>query len=152
MPDRVKIGKSFYLAPLVPLVGRGEGALVALVGREQGEVYRLHQGRLEPVADHSEETPGRHDQGGWSQSRYQRHIESLVQDHLRRVADELDRQVRRLRAPRVVIVCSEETRGELQDLLSNEVRRVLAGWTQVAGARDADRAPRGREPSPRARA
>ncbi len=131
VPDRVKIGKSFYLAPLVPLVGRGEGALVALVGREQGEVYRLHQGRLEPVADHSEETPGRHDQGGWSQSRYQRHIESLVQDHLRRVADELDRQVRRLRAPRVVIVCSEETRGELQDLLSNEVRRVLAGWTQV---------------------
>ena len=49
VPDRVKIGKSFYLAPLVPLVGRGEGALVALVGREQGEVYRLHQGRLAHV-------------------------------------------------------------------------------------------------------
>ena len=30
-----------------------------------------------------------------------------------------------------MIVCSEETRGELQDLLSNEVRRVLAGWTQA---------------------
>src|SRR5581483_1289974 len=26
--DDVKVGKTFYLAPLVPLVGRGEGALV----------------------------------------------------------------------------------------------------------------------------
>jgi peptide chain release factor subunit 1 len=129
--DKVKVGKSFYLAPLVPLVGRGEGALVALVGREQGELYRLQRGVLVPLADHSEETPGRHDQGGWSQARYQRHIETLVQDHLRRVAEELDQQVRRLRGARVVIVCSEETRAELQDLLSNEVGRAVVGWTQV---------------------
>jgi peptide chain release factor subunit 1 len=131
VPDKVKVGKSFYLAPLVPLVGRGEGALVALIGREQGQLYRLQGGRLAPVADHSEKQPGRHDQGGWSQANYQRHIETLVQSHLRRVADELDRQVRRLRGPRVVIVCSEETKGELEDLLSNEVRRAVVGWTQA---------------------
>jgi peptide chain release factor subunit 1 len=132
VPDKVKVGKSFYLAPLVPLVGRGEGALVALIGREQGQLYRLQGGRLVPVADHSEKQPGRHDQGGWSQANYQRHIETLVQSHLRRVADELDRQVRRLRGPRVVIVCSEETRGELEDLLSNEVHRAVVGWTQAS--------------------
>jgi peptide chain release factor subunit 1 len=131
VPDKVKIGSSFYLAPLVPLVGRGEGAIVASVGREQGQLYRLQRGRLTPVADQSEEQPGRHDKGGWSQANYQRHIESLVQDHLRRVAGELDRQVRRLRGPRVVIVCSEETKSELQDLLSNEVRRAVVGWTQA---------------------
>jgi peptide chain release factor subunit 1 len=129
--DKVKVGRSFYLAPLVPLVGRGEGALVALVGREQGQLYLLQRGRLVPLADHTEEQPGRHDQGGWSQANYQRHIDSLVHDHLRRVADELDRQVRRLRGSRVVIACSEETKGELQDVLSNEVRRALAGWTQA---------------------
>jgi len=131
VPDGVTVGKSFYLAPLVPLVGRGEGALVASVGREQGQLYRLQQGRLVPIADHSEEQPGRHDQGGWSQANYQRHIEALVHDHLRRVAEELDRQVRRLRGPRVVIVCSEETRGDLQDVLSNEVRKAVVGWTQA---------------------
>lgn len=131
VPDKVKIGRTFYLAPLVPLVGRGEGALVALVGREQGQLFLLQRGRLVPIADRSEEQPGRHDQGGWSQANYQRHIESLVHDHLRRVADELDRQVRRLRGPRVVLVASEETRGDLQDLLSNEVRRAVVGWTQA---------------------
>ena len=131
VPDKVKVGKSFYLAPLVPLVGRGEGAIVALVGREQGQLFRLQRGRLVAIADHSERQPGRHDQGGWSQANYQRHIETLVQGHLRRVADELDRQGRRLRGPRVVIVCSEETKGELEDLLSNEVRRAVVGWTQA---------------------
>jgi peptide chain release factor subunit 1 len=131
VPDEVKIGKDFYLAPLVPLVGRGEGAIVAVVGREQGQLFRLHAGRLEPIADHTEEQPGRHDQGGLSQARYQRHIEELVQDHLRRVADELDRQVRRLRGPRVVIVCSEETRGELSDVLSPAVQKAVVGWTHA---------------------
>ena len=39
--DHVGVGRDFHLAPLVPLVGRGEGAIVAVVGRERGELYRL---------------------------------------------------------------------------------------------------------------
>lgn len=131
VPDEVKIGRAFYLAPLVPLVGRGEGAIVAFVGREQGQLWRLQAGRLYEIADLSEEQPGRHDQGGWSQANYQRHIETLVQEHLRRVTEELDHQVRKLRGPRVVMVCSEETRAELADLLSSEVRKAVVGWTQA---------------------
>ncbi|HEX2433067.1 MAG TPA: hypothetical protein VHI55_03870, partial [Gaiellaceae bacterium] len=38
VPDEVKVGAELYLAPLVPLVGRGEGAVVAVVGREQGRL------------------------------------------------------------------------------------------------------------------
>lgn len=129
VPDGVKIGKAFYVAPLVPLVGRGEGAIVAHVGREQGQLFRLQGGRLDPIADHTEEQPGQHDQGGRSQARYQRHIEELVHDHLRRVAEELDRQVRRLSGPRVVIVCAEEMRGELGSMLPPEVQKALVGWT-----------------------
>jgi peptide chain release factor subunit 1 len=128
--DHVKVGRQLYLAPLVPLVGRGEGALVVVVGRERGQFYRLRAGRLEEVADHTEEQPGRHDQGGWSQARYQRHIETLVYEHLREVADELDRLVRRLH-PRVIVVSSEETRAEFDDLLSPEVQSAIVGWTQA---------------------
>src|SRR6266700_3510241 len=70
--DEIRLGRDLYLAPLVPLVGRGDGALVAFVSRERGQVFRLRGGRLEEVIDHSEEQPGQHDQGGWSQARYQR--------------------------------------------------------------------------------
>lgn len=131
VPDGVRVGREFHLAPLVPLVGRGEGALVAFVGRERGDLYRLHAGRLEEIADRSDEVPGKHDQGGWSQSRFQRHIEKLVGEHLREVAEELDRRVRRMGSPKLIIVSTEETRAELEDLLTKETKSAVIGWTSA---------------------
>jgi len=128
VPDLVKVGRTFYLAPLVPLIGKGDGVLVAFVGRERGDLYRLRGGRLEELANEFDEQPGRHDQGGWSQARYQRHIEKLVQDHLKDVASTLDRLLRQLRRPRVVLVTSEETRAELEEELSHEVKEAIIGW------------------------
>jgi peptide chain release factor subunit 1 len=127
--DKVKVGPDLYLAPLIPLVGRGEGAIIAVVGRERGDLYRLRAGRLEELSERFDEQPGRHDQGGWSQARYQRHIENLVVEHLRSVAEELDRHVRRLRSPRVVVVASDENRAEFSELISNETRNAVVGWT-----------------------
>jgi peptide chain release factor subunit 1 len=129
--DGVRVGRDFHLAPLVPVVARTDGTIVAVVGREQGQLYRLRAGRLEPIADQFEEQPGRHDQGGWSQARYQRHIEKLVQEHLKGVAEELDRSRRRLHSPKIVLVCSEETRSEFTEELSKEAQDALVGWTQA---------------------
>jgi peptide chain release factor subunit 1 len=128
VPDRFKVGHDFFLAPLVPVVARADGTIVAVVGREQGHLYRLESGRLKEIVDHFDETPGQHDQGGWSQARYQRHIEKLVQEHLKGVAELLDRSRRRLQVPKVVLVCSEEMRSEFTDALSAEVRDAVVGW------------------------
>jgi peptide chain release factor subunit 1 len=131
VPDAVKVAGELYLAPLVPLVGRGEGALVAVVSRERGEVYRMRDGKLHEIVDEGDEQPGRHDQGGWSQANFQRHIDELVAEHMRRVAEALNRQVRRLHGPGVVIVCPEPMRTDFEELLSHETRAALAGWTQA---------------------
>jgi peptide chain release factor subunit 1 len=131
VPDHVNVGSTLYLAPLVPLVGRGEGALVVVVGRERGQFYRLRGGRLQDLADHTEEQPGRHDQGGWSQSRYQRHIETKVREHLHEVAEALDRIVRRLRTVQVIVISSEETRAEFEELLSHDAAATVVGWTSA---------------------
>jgi peptide chain release factor subunit 1 len=131
VPDGIRVERDFYLAPLAPLVGRGDGALVAVVNRERGSLYRLRAGRLEEDADLSEEQPRRHDQGGWSQARYQRHIDELAADHFRRVAEEVDRQVRARKGTRLVVACPEEVRAEFEHLLSQEARHALAGWAVV---------------------
>jgi peptide chain release factor subunit 1 len=131
VPDKVKVGRDFELAPLVPLVGRADGTIVAVVGREQGRLYRLTGGRLEELVQHYDEQHGQHDQGGWSQARYRRHIEKLVQEHLKGVAEELDRSRRRLHSPRVVLVSSEEMRSEFTDELSADARAALVGWTSA---------------------
>jgi peptide chain release factor subunit 1 len=129
--DLAQVNMEFYLAPLVPLVGRGDGVIVVYVGRERGDVYRMRAGRLEELAEQTDETPGRHDQGGWSQARFQRHIDKLVRDHLRDVAGVLDRQIRRASGTNLVIVASEETRAEFEDELSHEVRKAIIGWTSA---------------------
>jgi peptide chain release factor subunit 1 len=134
--DAVKIGSDLYLAPLIPLVGQGQGALVAVVGRERGRVFRLDAGRLVEIADRSEEVPGRHDQGGWSQANYERHIESIVDRHLRRVADTLNRCVRRMRGVRIALVGSEDVRSELEAMLARETRSCVVGWTAVEAHAD----------------
>src|SRR5262249_19246454 len=131
VPNLVKVNRSLYLAPLVSLVGRGEGALVVVVGREQGDLYRLRAGKLEEIVEQTDDTPGRHDQGGWSQARYQRHIEKLVHDHLKEVAELVDREVRRQRGPRVVGVSTEETGSEFEAALSNDAKKHVIGWTSA---------------------
>lgn len=131
VPDEIRVDRLLYLAPLVPLVGRGDGALVVVVGREQGRLYRLESGRLEEVTDLSDEQPRRHDQGGWSQARFQRHVDELAAEHLRTVANEVDRLVRRRRAGQVVVAASEDIWAEFSEHLSQDVNSVLAGVTHA---------------------
>lgn len=129
--DEVKVGRDFYLAPLVPLVGKGSGVFVAVVNRERGDVYAMRDGRLDEVADYTEQQPRRHDQGGWSQANYQRHIDQLASEHLRRVAEELDRQLRDARGADVVVVAPEELRGEFEEMLPKDTRAAIIGWASA---------------------
>ena len=135
--NEARIASQLYLAPLVRLVGRGDGALVAYVGRERGDVYRLRAGQLFPLLDESAEVPGRHEQGGWSQARYERHIETVVDRHLRDVAEALDRCVRRLKDVRVVLAGPAQTRSGFEELLAPETRAALVGWVAAEAHVDA---------------
>jgi peptide chain release factor subunit 1 len=135
--DCARIDRELYLAPLVRLAGGLEGSLVAYVGRERADLYRLSRGRLVEIADQSEEVPGRHDQGGWSQARYERHIETIVVRHLGEVAATLDAAGRRRRGVPIVLVGPEEVRSELEGLLAHETRGRIAGWTTAEAHADA---------------
>ena len=130
--DDVRLAADLYLAPLARLVGRTDATLVARVGRERGTVYRLRGRQLVEIADESETVPGQHDQGGWSQGRYERHIDEMVERHWRRVAETLDACVRSLSGARVVLVGAEDMRSEFEEMLSNEVKGCLAGWATAA--------------------
>jgi len=126
--DAVHIGPRLLVTPLAAQLG-DDGSLVAVVSRERGTIDRVEAGRLVEVLDASEEQPGRHDQGGWSQANYRRHIEHLVLQHLKTVGVELDRAIRRSGSPPIVVVASDETRAELERELSHEVRSAIVGWT-----------------------
>jgi peptide chain release factor subunit 1 len=96
----------------------------------------LRGASLVEIANESTDVPGRHDQGGWSQGRYERHIENIVEQHLREVADTLDACVRRLRGVPIVLVGAEEVRSEFEELLSKEARDCFAGWASAEAHAD----------------
>ncbi len=129
--DTARVADDFLLSPLVPLIGRGEGALVAVVDREQGRVLALRGGRLEEIADKTEEAPGQHDQGGWSQARFQRHIDNVAHNHYKDVAEELELRFRTLGRPRVIVVCPDDVRPEFAGVLGSEVTDAVIGWTHA---------------------
>ncbi len=106
-------------------------------GRERGEVFQLRGGQLVEIADDTEEVPGQHDLGGQSQGRYVRHIDEIVERHRRRVADTLDGCVRKLRGARIVLVGGEDMRSDFEEILSNEVKSCLVGWTSAEAHADA---------------
>jgi peptide subunit release factor 1 (eRF1) len=129
--DALSVGEELHVAPLAPLTGRPE-ALVAVVGREQGLVLALRGSALVPVSEQFDEVEGRHSQGGWSQARFQRHIENLVQEHLREVAARVERELRRGGAFRpLVLVATEATAASFAELLSVEARAAVAGTVQA---------------------
>ncbi len=132
VPDTLRIGRRLYVAPLVPLADGHGDVLVVVAGQEQGQIWSYSPGgELEQLADRFDEQPRRHDQGGWSQARYARHIDKLVHEHLRDLAAELDRRVRRLSPLALVVVAGEEVRPEFERLMSSEVRKIFIGWAQT---------------------
>ena len=135
--DDVKLEAELHLAPLTRLASRAGRFLVGVVSRERGEVYRYEAGQLVEIADETTDVPGRHDQGGWAQARYERHIDEIVERHWRRVAETLDARVRRLGNPRVILVGAEDMRSDFEDRLSHEVKSCLIGWTAAEAHADA---------------
>jgi peptide chain release factor subunit 1 len=127
LEDAVHVSDELYVAPLVPLVGSEADVLVAVVGREQGRVFRLQGGRLVEIADESEDVPGRHGQGGWSQGRFERHIDEIVDRHLRTVAEILDRCVRRRDSARVVLIGTDDIRAAFEPMVAHETRAAIVG-------------------------
>jgi hypothetical protein len=94
-------------------------------------MFRLAEGRLDEIVDRTDEVHGQHEQGGWSQARFQRHIEHLVHEHVDAIGGEIDGTVRRARTPQLVIVAPEELRSTITSKLSSEARESIVGWASV---------------------
>ena len=78
-----------YVVPLQALLGRYHHIAMVLVRRDRARVLRYQLGVLEEYFAVASDVHGQHEQGGWSQARYQRGIEEEVAHHHRDVGDVL---------------------------------------------------------------
>ncbi|MCA1687781.1 MAG: host attachment protein, partial [Actinobacteria bacterium] len=126
----VVIDDSPFVEPLVDMGPAGRWC-VLLVNRKAGRILRGSPERLEEVEVVWDDVHGQHDQGGWSQARYQRGVEKEVQDHVKRVAEELFRSFQRTPFDRLLIGSPEEMAGDVEGRLHPYLRDRLAGRIEV---------------------
>jgi peptide chain release factor subunit 1 len=125
VPGRVVIGRSPYVEPLVASLQERRW-LVALVNRRVGRVLSGPVDGLEEREDFHDYVHGQHDQGGWSQARYERSIEKDTDDHLKRVAEDVNQRWRSERFHRAAVGGPVEIVPRLETFLAAEVRANLA--------------------------
>jgi peptide chain release factor subunit 1 len=104
-----------------------ESFCTALVDSEKARIFLAELGRIEEQSDMTDDVPNRHDQGGWSQARYQRHVDEHRQKHLKHVAEVLFRFWKRRQFDHLILGGPDEIVQEFEVELHDYLKqRVLA--------------------------
>ena len=69
--------------------------------------------------------------GGWSQARYQRHVENFHLHHMKEVVDVLDRVVRDEALTQIILSCDDTTRPTILEQLPQHLREKVVETTSL---------------------
>jgi peptide chain release factor subunit 1 len=128
--SRVAIGRSPLVGPLARLE-RVERWCVALVSRRDARIFRGSPDGIREIEQIHDTVFGQHDQGGWSQARYQRGIEKEKDDHLKNTAEALMRHFKRRPFQRLITGGPREVVADFEPKLHGYLRERLAGRIEV---------------------
>lgn len=119
------------LYPLVRLVAQHPAFAVVSADTNAANIFIFKRGQILQTEEIQNTKTNRTEVGGWSQMRYQRHVDNFHQQHAKEVVEELGKLVRGSRIERIVLVGDEAViipilRGELTQELNEKVVGVLA--------------------------
>jgi peptide chain release factor subunit 1 len=96
-----------HLYPLIKLVAQNPRFAVAQADTNSAHIYVFGRGELYSREDIQNVKTNRSEVGGWSQMRYQRHVENFHQQHAKEVAAELGKLVHDDRVENVILAGDE---------------------------------------------
>ncbi|MBA3531109.1 MAG: hypothetical protein H0T73_04215, partial [Ardenticatenales bacterium] len=127
LPTALTLGSEARVRPLYRLLQRFERYLAILTDARDARVFLATPDETREVAQVEDDTPGRHDQGGWAQSRIQRHQDKMVEEHLSNAAELAFRLFQQEGFDGIVLMGTEERTSHLEALLHPYLlQRVLA--------------------------
>lgn len=124
--DRVAVAEHPYVLPLEMLLETYERFCTVLVDREKARLFLARMGSIREQSEVFDDVPGQHDQGGWSQARFQRHIEEHVAKHLKHVGEVLLSFFKRRGFEHLILAGPEEALAEFERGLHDYLRRRVA--------------------------
>src|SRR3954453_20493414 len=116
--------------PLV-MQGTDERWMVLLTNRRSCRVFFGPGDALEEPDRFADDVHSQHDQGGWSQLRYQRSVEKEVSDHLQNTADLAFDLYKQRGADRVLLGAPDELKTEFKAKLHPYLAERIAGKVSV---------------------
>lgn len=115
------ISEQPHLYPLVRLMDQFPPYLVVLVDTHRARIIVLALNTIQRADEVQNVKTRRHKMGGWSQARYQRHIENYHLQHAKEVADHVARTVRAERIAHVILSGDEAIVPLLREQMPKEV-------------------------------
>src|SRR5947209_5731881 len=128
--NEVVIDESPYVEPLVEVQASALYGVV-LVNRQSARIFRGSRNHLEEVARVDDQVHRRHDQGGWSQARYQRSVDKEAQDHLKNTSEELLRRHNRRPFDALFVGAPEAVFKDFCERLHPYLKERVAGRVEV---------------------
>jgi peptide chain release factor subunit 1 len=130
LDSRVVLERTPCVEPLVHDAAPERWA-VLLVNRRSARLFTGDGDGLEETDRIEDDVHRQHDQGGWSQARYQRSVEKEKLDHLDHTAEVAFRLYKRRGFDRLLIGAPEELVNEFEGRLHTYLRERIAGRLQL---------------------
>jgi peptide chain release factor subunit 1 len=124
---RLTVGDRPHLFPLARIVDRYPRHAVLLSDTNHARIYVFGRGHTIEREEVKSEKLSRTDQGGWSQMRYQRHVEDHYLHHAKDVVEALGRIVAEDRAEHVFLAGDEVIVPLLREQLPKDLARKVIG-------------------------
>jgi peptide chain release factor subunit 1 len=119
------VGAVPHLYPLARLHDEHPRYAALLVTTNAARLYVFHLGAAETEHSITNTKTRRTTMGGWSQARYQRHIENFHLHHMKEVVDVLDRVVREESISQIVVGCDDTARPTLFEQLPQHLHEKI---------------------------
>ena len=85
--NTARVNDTPYVVPLEALLGRHHHIALVVIERDEARIFRYRLGRVDQYVGMTSDVHRQHDQGGWSQSRFQRNIAGEVRAHMKEAAE-----------------------------------------------------------------
>lgn len=115
--SRIVLDRHPHVLRLEEMLSRDERLVTAMIARDRARLFATRLGQTAERGEVSDAVPGRHDQGGWSQARFQRHIGELAQHHYRNIIEALISLGKREPFDRLVLAGPEDSVADFEKAL-----------------------------------
>ena len=125
------VGSVPHLYPLARLMNLYPRYAAVLLDTNKARIFVFSLAAVEQSLQLAGQKTRRHSQGGWSQARYQRHIENFHQQHVKEVIDTLDALVRDEAIEHIIAAGPDDALALLRENLPAHLADKLLATTKL---------------------